>query len=186
MFWSSKPTMSGPTDNPENEIPPLLPPKDIKPSRSPTRPGTSGTELNLRTNLKKAQTSYQRAQRAEQAYRAKRQARNARKDISAAKEHLELARGQMGGVGKSLKLSVVYGWKAVKAGPAVWREKREGMREGERKKMEKAELKKRELEEKVEKARKEAEEKKRDDEDGEDAGEGPAPKDDDEADSVAA
>jgi hypothetical protein len=179
--------MSGPTDNPENEIPPLLPPKDIKPSRSPTRPGTSGTELNLRTNLKKAQTSYQRAQRAEQAYRAKRQARNARKDISAAKEHLELARGQMGGVGKSLKLSVVYGWKAVKAGPAVWREKREGMREeGERKKMEKAELKKRELEEKVEKARKEAEEKKRDDEDGEDAGEGPAPKDDDEADSVAA
>jgi hypothetical protein len=172
--------MSDPAASPEiSDVPPLLPPKDRpsgSKSRSPTRPGTSGTELNLRTNLKKAQTSYQRAQRAEQAYRAKRQARNARKDINAAKEHLGEAKGQVLGVGKSLKLSVVYGWKAVKAGPSVWREKREGMREEqERKKKEKIEAKNRALEEKVEKARREAEEASKIEEDG-DAGEGPAPK----------
>jgi hypothetical protein len=82
------------------------------------RPGTSGTELNLRVNRQKAQTSYQRAQRAEQAYRAKRRATNARKDIQNAKDHFKTA-------GTSLKNGTMCAWAAVRAGPAVLREMRE-------------------------------------------------------------
>jgi hypothetical protein len=127
-------------------------PKD-KPLPSPSgRPGTSGTELGLRANREKASSAFQRAQRAEQAYRAKRRAQYARKDIQAAKEHLKNA-------GVSFKAGLVCGWQAVRAGPAVIREKREQQREkAEVKKREKVAGTRRLLEEKVKKATEASEE----------------------------
>jgi len=121
---------------------PIPPPKDI----THKRPGTSGTELGLRVNRQKAQTSYQRAQRAEQAYRARRQATTARSDVQAAKEHFRV-------MTVSLKAGLECGWHAIKLGPAVWSEKQELRREKKDiKKKEAAELKKKMLEEKLKKA----------------------------------
>ncbi len=101
-----------------------MPPKS--PSGSPTsaigRPGTSGTELNLRIDRQKAQSSYQRAQEAEQAYRAKRRATYARKDIKAAKEHFAAA-------GISFKQGCACAWSALRAGPAIVKEKQVKRRE---------------------------------------------------------
>jgi len=109
------------------------------------RPGTSGTELNLRANREKASTAFQRAQRAEQAYRARRQATNARKDAQAAKEHFSEGF-------KQLKLGMGCAARVMKAVPAVFREKRDGRREKtEVRKRERAAEKKRVLEEKIKK-----------------------------------
>lgn len=137
---------------------PPAPPKDTttvapaasvgKPLPDPAtaRPGTSGTELNLRANRERASTAFQRAQRAEQAYRAKRQAMNARKDLSSSKEHFKEGF-------KHLKLGIACAFRVVKAVPAVVREKQEGRREKwEVKEREKAEEKKKKWEEKARKA----------------------------------
>ncbi|CZR53249.1 uncharacterized protein PAC_03127 [Phialocephala subalpina] len=111
----------------------------------PQRPGTSGTELGLRANREKASSAYQRAQRAEAAYRAKRRATYARKDYEAAKEHFKNA-------GKNLKEGSKHAWLAIKAGPAVLKEKQEKAREKkEEKDRQKAEEKKRLWEEKAKK-----------------------------------
>ena len=113
------------------------------PDPSTARPGTSGTELNLRANRQKASAQFQRAARAEQAYRARRQATNARKDVQAAKAYFRESATQ-------LKLGVKCSVRAMRAIPAVVREKREGRREkAEVKKREKAAEKKRKWEEKV-------------------------------------
>lgn len=83
-------------------------------------------------------------------------------------------------------MTVVYGWKAVRAGPAVWREKREGMREeSERKKREQAEKKKKELEERIRKATEDAAANKEEN-GGEDVGLGEAPKEGEEVPAAAA
>jgi len=122
---------------------------DEKPLPNPEatgRPGTSGTELNLRANREKASTAFQRAQRAEQAYRARRQAANARRDVQAAKEHFSEG-------SKQLKLGMGCAVRVVKAIPAVFREKREGRREkAEVRKRERSAEKKRVLQEKIKKA----------------------------------
>lgn len=109
------------------------------------RPGTSGTELNLRMERTKAQTSYQRAQRAEAAYRAKRQARNARTDIAAAKSHTRETF-------KHLGLALGSSWRVFKGVPGVIKEKDENMKAKlEVRKKEKAAEDKKRLEEKLKK-----------------------------------
>ncbi len=87
---------------PDASPPPPPPPAKENKDTSPKRPGTSGTELNLRANRQKASTALQRAQRAEQAYRAHRQATLARQDAAAAREHFKM-------VGVSLKDGVAAG-----------------------------------------------------------------------------
>ncbi|CZT44093.1 uncharacterized protein RSE6_04218 [Rhynchosporium secalis] len=105
----------------------------LSPSSASGRPGTSGTELNLRSDRQKAQTSYQRAAEAEQAYRAKRRATYARKDMTAAKEHFKVA-------GTSIKEGTKCVISAVRAGPAILKEKQVKMREeSKQKKKENAE-----------------------------------------------
>ncbi|KAK2625633.1 hypothetical protein QTJ16_004945 [Diplocarpon rosae] len=102
------------------ETPAVIPPTSSSPASD--RPGTSGTELNLRNDRQKAQTSYQRAAKAEQEYRAKRRATYARKDIKSAKEHFTVS-------ATSFKEGCVCAWSAIKAGPAVVKEKQVKMRE---------------------------------------------------------
>ncbi|KAI9049916.1 hypothetical protein LZ554_006063 [Drepanopeziza brunnea f. sp. 'monogermtubi'] len=118
-------------------------------TKSPTpatgRPGTSGTELNLRSDRQKAQTSYQRAAQAEQAYRAKRRATYARKDIKSAGEHFSAS-------ATSFREGCKCAWSAVLAGPAVVKEKQVKRREeGAEKKRNVAEAKKKKWEEKAKK-----------------------------------
>lgn len=107
------------------------------------RPGTSGTELGLRTERRKASSALQKAQRAEQAYRARKQATSARAHMSAAKAHFKASF-------KSAKIGTVFFWSGVKALPGVWGEKRSAMREKRevKKRVQQAEKRKK-LEEKM-------------------------------------
>ncbi len=57
-----------------------------------------------------------RARNAETAYRTRGQATNARKDCQAAKEHFRYAK-------ISIKEGVLSSWRAIRAGPAVYKEK---------------------------------------------------------------
>ncbi|PBP21318.1 hypothetical protein BUE80_DR007912 [Diplocarpon rosae] len=126
------------------ETPAVIPPTSSSPASD--RPGTSGTELNLRNDRQKAQTSYQRAAKAEQEYRAKRRATYARKDIKSAKEHFTVS-------ATSFKEGCVCAWSAIKAGPAVVKEKQVKMREEHAEKRKSvAEAKKTKLEEKAKKS----------------------------------
>lgn len=78
--------------------------------------------MNLRTNRQKATSALARAQNAETAYRAKRRATYARKDIAAAKEHFKASFVNLKDGGKCV-------WSAIRAGPAVIREKQVKRRE---------------------------------------------------------
>ena len=129
----------------ESTVTATIPEDKPLPDPFTARPSTSGTELNLRANRQKASAQFQRAARAEQAYRARRQATNARKDVQAAKAYFRESANQ-------LKLGVGCSIRAMKAIPAVVREKREERRErAEVRKREKAAEKKREWEEKAKK-----------------------------------
>jgi len=131
----------------------MAPAKKIeKPLPEPTaaRPGTSGTELNLRSDRQKASTAYQRAHRAEQAYRARRQATAARADWASAKEHTGQVKTHFW---QAIK-SAIGGVKAI---PAVLRERRESQRQLEDvKKRERAAVQKKKWDEKAKKAQAEA------------------------------
>ncbi|KAH8687842.1 hypothetical protein BGZ60DRAFT_559073 [Tricladium varicosporioides] len=123
--------------------------KPLPPPKGPAkRPGTSGTELNLRTHRVEAATAFQRAQRAEQEYRARRQATLARSDINTAKSSFSEA-------GKHLKAGCFASIGAIRLMPAVFREKKATFREKREK-----ERKEKEEKAKIEKERREALEKK--------------------------
>ncbi|CAL3972542.1 hypothetical protein PZA11_004366 [Diplocarpon coronariae] len=137
MASESTPTVS-------TDAPAVVPP--TCPSPASGRPDTSATELNLRNDRQKAQTSYQRAAQAEQDYRAKRRATFARKDIKSAKEHLTVS-------ATSFKEACACAWSAIKAGPAVVKEKQVKMREDNAEKRRSvAEAKKKKWEEKAKKS----------------------------------
>jgi len=118
----------------------------LPPKNEPKRPGTSGTELILRSDCQKASTAFERAQRAEQKYRAHRQATNARKDIEELRAHFKSSKDHF-------KKGVALTWSAIKAIPAIIAEKQVNDREKmEAKKREKVAEKKKKLEEKIARA----------------------------------
>lgn len=133
----------------ESETAPAVPIKD-KPLPL-KRPGTSGTELNLRARKERAHTAFQKAQRAEQAHRARRRASYARQDARDAKAHFGLA-------GRSLRAGVVCTWHVVRAVPSVMSERRERVRERKEEKNREKEDKKKVKWEAKERARREKEE----------------------------
>ncbi|KZL63391.1 hypothetical protein CI238_12879 [Colletotrichum incanum] len=109
----------------------------------PKRPGTSGTEVLLKTNRRQASDNYQRAQRAERAYRAKKRATAARADLSDAKTHYAECF-------KHLTRGLAVTISAVKSLPYVFDERQEAARQkAEAKKKQRALEKKKKLEEKL-------------------------------------
>ena len=114
-----------------------------KPLPADPRPGTSGTELNLRSKRKAASAEYQRTKKAEADYRAHRLAIAARKDWSDARAHFATS-------GKGVTDGLKCIGRILKAVPAVVKEKSEGMKEKETEKNKaKNEEKKKKLEEKI-------------------------------------
>ncbi|EPE27325.1 hypothetical protein GLAREA_03240 [Glarea lozoyensis ATCC 20868] len=123
---SRAPTRSAPEKQTTKPLP-FIPKPEAK------RPGTSGTELDLRTLKRDASSAYITAQRAEKEYRTRRQARVAREEGRAAKVHL--ARAWREG-GKGVKALC----KAIRFMPSFLSEKMGRMRKkGSDKKSEKSE-----------------------------------------------
>ncbi|CAG8954028.1 hypothetical protein HYFRA_00009128, partial [Hymenoscyphus fraxineus] len=86
------------------------------------RPGTSGTELDLRTNRMEASSAFLAAQKAEREYRARRQAKIARDDVEVARVHL-------GEATKQFRAGVAALTTAIRLMPAVMREKNSQIKE---------------------------------------------------------
>ncbi|KAF2800914.1 hypothetical protein K505DRAFT_412668 [Melanomma pulvis-pyrius CBS 109.77] len=114
-----------------------------RPSVSPRRPGTSGTEILLTTDRRTASARYQAAQRAEQAYKAKKRSAGAAQHRTDAKSHFKQS-------AHHLKEGTKSSWKIVAAVPWMirgWRENR--LAENEKKARERDLIKKKKLEERI-------------------------------------
>lgn len=90
-------------------------------SSQPQRPGTSGTEMVLTTNRRRASEKYQQAQRAERTYVAKKRSAIARADRAEAKTHFREA-------ARHLRLALRLYFSVVKNSPYLLTEKGEAMR----------------------------------------------------------
>ncbi|CAI6341232.1 unnamed protein product [Periconia digitata] len=114
----------------------------------PKRPGTSGTEMLLKTNRRDASAQFLAAQRAENAYKAKKRAATARELRTEARTHFRQS-------AHHLKEGVKSIINMVKAVPWMIRERKERRQaESEKKSYEKSMEKKKKLEEMI--ARQEA------------------------------
>jgi hypothetical protein len=77
-----------------------------EPSSEAQRPGTSGTEMLLTTNRRRASEKFQQAQRAERTYKAKKRSQIARVDAVDARMHFKEAARHLG-IGLKMTFSVV-------------------------------------------------------------------------------
>jgi hypothetical protein len=85
------------------------------------RPGTSGTELLLISNRRRASERYQQAQRAERTYIAKKRSNAAKTDFSTAKDHYRQSLHH-------LKMGISLSFSVVKSVPYFFSSKNEARR----------------------------------------------------------
>jgi hypothetical protein len=114
-----------------------------RPSITPQRPGTSGTEILLVTDRRTASAKYQAAQRAEQSYKAKKRSAGAAQHRTDAKDHFRAS-------AHHLEEGMKRSWKIITAVPWMmrgWKEER--LAKKEKNARERDLVKKKKLEERI-------------------------------------